>query len=1054
MFQVLQSNRIEVLASDCARAMREAPLAPLTPETILVPSTGLGRWLGFALARELGVTANVRFAFAAAFIWGLVRRLVPQLPEESLLEPEVLRWRIARLLAAPPRRRDFERVNHYLDGADTAKRFDLAAAVADAFDRYLVYRPDWIDTWARGGRTGLGVDEGWQAALWQSIAGELPEVMHVDPRRRFFAELASDRDARAKLPRRVQVFAVAALPPAYLDFLRRLADEGDVDVRLYALNPSREYWGDIVRRRELARAQATRPDEAALLDVGNGLLASLGWHGRALFDALAGLEAQSRDDFPPPGRQTLLASLQSDILELTETPGELAEGDDSLRVHVCHSATREVEVLHDRLLDLFERDATLRPSDVLVLVPQLEAYASSVEAVFAAAPPGRRIPFGIADRPPEAESDVARAFRLLLSLSRSRLEAESVLSLLEIPSVARRFGFVADDLATVRQWLHETGVRWGRDERSREALGLPATREYTWRAGFERLLLGYALAGDDTALFAGVLPYADIEGGTAAIAGRLKTFADAVFALADDLQRPRSAAAWRDRLDRVLADFFSPGEHEAPDRQLLRDALVAIADQAARGGNDEDVPLVVVERALAAATQPRSRAFLGGGVTFASLAPGRPVPARVVAALGMNDGAFPRLARAPGFDLVTKHPRKGDRDRRDEDRYAFVELLLSARERVHLSYTGRSVRDNEPIPPSTVASELLEAVRRCVGESAVERVVVEHPLQPFSRRYFDASNAKLFSYAESYAKGPRGTADPAPFLTAPVAVPEGEVRAPVALHELERFLRNPAQALLRGRMGVWLAESEGVLDAAEPFALDALELSAVRRNAFDALMAGASIDEAFAIERARGTLPQGEAGRALFAADAPRLAALAGKARTLGEASPLILDRALATGRLIGAVRPGPVFHPGSLNPGRRIALWVHHLAVQLAAGPAATVVHGLVESLDFAPVDDAAELLGVLVALYRRGQSERVPLFPRTSFAYASKAGKDEATALASARSEWEGNEFREVAGERDDVYVALAWRGVAEPLDEAFRALAVDILGPMIAATGKVPA
>jgi exodeoxyribonuclease V gamma subunit len=1053
LFHVLQSNRIELLASACARTMRETPLAPLESETILVPSTGLGRWLAFVLARELGVAANVRFAFAAGFIWTLVRRLVPSLPEQSLLEPEVLRWRIARLLAAPRRSHDFDRVNHYLESADTAKRFDLASAVADAFDRYLVYRPDWIDTWASGGRVGLGVDEGWQGALWQSIAGELPEVMRVDPRKQFFAALASGDAARAKLPRRVQVFAVAALPPAYLDFLRRLADDGGVDVRFYALNPSREYWGDIVRRRERARAQATRPDEAALLDVGNGLLASLGWHGRALFDALAEFDFEGREAFLPPARQTLLASLQSDILELTETPGEVGD-DDSLRVHVCHSATREVEVLHDRLLDLFERDATLRPSDILVLVPQLDAYAPAIEAVFAAAPPGRRMPFAIADRPPEAESDVARAFRLLIALSRSRLEAESVLSLLEIPCVARRFGIASDDLATVRQWLLDTGVRWGRDERSREALGLPATREHTWRAGFERLLLGYALVGDDATLFAGVLPYEDIEGGTAALAGRLKTFADAAFALAEDLQRARSATAWRDRLDRVLADFFSPDEDEAPERQSLRDALVAVADQAARGGNDEEVPLAVIERALAASAQSRSRAFLGGGVTFASLAPGRPVPARVVAVLGMNDGAFPHLGRAPGFDLVAKYPRRGDRDRRDEDRYAFVEVLLSARERLHLSYTGRSVRDNEPIPPSTVVSEVVEAVRRGFGAEAVGNVVVEHPLQPFSRRYFDGSDAKLFSYADSYAKGPRGVGAPTAFLTAPVAVPEDDARAPVTLHELERFLRDPAQALVRGRMGIWLAESEGVLDAAEPFALDALELSAVRRNAFNAFMAGASMDEALAIERARGTLPQGEAGRALFAREGPAVAALAAKARMLGESDALPVDHPVATGRLIGSVRAGPVFHPGKLNAARRIISWVRHLAAQLAAGPTSTVVYGLDGSIGFAPVEDAAERLGALVALYRRGRSERVPLFPRASFAYASRAGKDEGAALAAARSEWEGNAFGGAAGERDDAYVALAWRGVADPLDAAFRTLAVDMLGPMVVSARKGPA
>jgi exodeoxyribonuclease V gamma subunit len=59
---------------------------------------------------------------------------------------------------------------------------------------------------------------------------------------------------------------------------------------------------------------------------------------------------------------------------------------------------REVEVLHDQLLALFEAHRDVRPSDVIVMAPDIARYGPLIEAVFDAAPRERRIPFSIADQ--------------------------------------------------------------------------------------------------------------------------------------------------------------------------------------------------------------------------------------------------------------------------------------------------------------------------------------------------------------------------------------------------------------------------------------------------------------------------------------------------------------------------------------------------------------------------------------------------------------------------------------------------------------------------------
>lgn len=1043
MLRLYQSNRLEALAEALAQLTCAAPLPPLEPETIVVPSSELGRWLSFSLAERTGIAANLRLEFAAGFIWKLIRALVATVPEASPFEPEVLQWRLASLLAV---QRPEGPVRRYLSAGSSIKRYDLARAAATAFDRYIVYRTDWIEAWARGKSVGLGEDEPWQAGLWREVAASLPTAMRAHPSEVFFAALQAQPALRERLPARIHLFALAALPPLYLDLFRRLAEH--LEVQLYALNPCRAYWGLIVRRRELALAATM--GKADHLEVGNSLLASLGSHGRAMLDELAAIDVGT-EAFAEPGRDTMLAHLQSDILELEENAGTHTARDDSLAIHVCHSATREVEVLHDRLLDLFARDATLTPSDVLVLVPEVDRYAPAIEAVFATAPRERRMPFSIADRS-VAAAGIMRAFLRLLALAATRRDAESVLALLEAPAVGRRFGIRAAELPLAREWVRASGVRWGRDEHERAALGLPATREHTWKAGLDRLMLGYAMPGEGRHLFGGILPYDAVEGTSAMLAGRLKSFVEAALEIAAGLQRPRTMAAWAARLEQIATDFFDPDESEARELMELRAAVAHLAANATLAGAREAVPLAVVQRELVATAQQRARAqaFLGGGITFAALLPARAVPTRVVALLGLNDGVFPRQQRPPSFDLVARFPRKGDRISRDEDRYAFLEALLAARERLYLSYTGRSVRDNEPLPPSPVVAELIDAIRRAFGADALDAITVEHPLQPFSSRYFDGSRPELFSYAEAYAARRGHSIAPTPFLAAPLCEPAADEWSVITLEALTRFLRNPARHLLQERLGVILEESEDPVEPVEPFGLDGLELFALRRDTFARLIAGASAADALALARAAGALPHGVAGDGLLAQTVAELAPLVARARGL-RAQPLVkFEAEFGAQRLVGAVH-GPLHcYPAMLNPSPRLAAWVRHLASQLARGPCESVVYALDVTLRFAPLTDARDHLDTLLQLYRRGLCEPLPFFPKTSLAYVRcllEKGPD--AAQRAARAAWLGNDFKGMSGERaQDRYIELAFRHVEEPLGEAFAALACKVCEPMLAA------
>ncbi len=411
-----------------------------------------------------------------------------------------MQWRLLRLLGAS----DAPEVKRYLVDDDGSKVHELAGKLAALFERYLVERSDWIAAWTAGKLIGLGRDEVWQAGLWRALMAELPDVAREHPRERFFAQLQRNPRARSCLPKRISLFAVESMPALYWEVFTGLAEW--IDLHVFVLAPSREYWGDIDRARTRLRMEIENPQAAALMDIGHPLLASLGRARQSavvrLADAAATRPSTEHAYFVDPPA-TLLGSLQRDILELRVSHAVLP--DDSLQIHACHGPLREAEVLHDRLLALFEAMPGLRPADILILTPDIERYAPAIESVLVHAASGRRIPCAVADRP-LGQFALWRALRRLLLVAEGDLDAESVMALLEESALRRAFSLEESDLSRLRDWVAAAGIRWGMDGSARQRRGLPADDGHTWRAGLQRMLLGVAMPDLPERLVDDVLP--------------------------------------------------------------------------------------------------------------------------------------------------------------------------------------------------------------------------------------------------------------------------------------------------------------------------------------------------------------------------------------------------------------------------------------------------------------------------------------------------------------------------------------------------------------------
>jgi exodeoxyribonuclease V gamma subunit len=1090
---IVQSNRLENLAARFSRTLADDPLpSALVPERVVVHDRTVGEWLDLMLARTQGISANVVYRSPGQLIWDLYRETGLAEERRSAYDEEVLQWHILAILEDGAFTSDFQPLRHYLGGGGAERRFDLAVRLAALYNRYLVYRIDWLQSWERGQFRNLGSDEPWQAALWRRLTKELDVPHRAALFATFLDRIASGKPAG--LPERLSVFGISSLSPAYVRMLQALGT--CIPVHVYLLNPCREKWDDIADERYRSQVDLEYSADLMHIDVPHALLGSLGKQGRDFIRFAVEAEGVGRgiaSCFEDPGTDSLLHGLQSGILRLAEDPIVRSAADVSFTIHSCHSRMREVEVLRDQLLAMLDDDPTLHPSDILVLAPDINVYAPYCEAVFSrrsdheATRPANHLPVDVAERKTGQVDIVVDLWHRLLDLPLSRFDADLVLDLLRLEPLADAFGISAGELSTIAGWVEGSGIRWGLSGAQKAQWDLPPSNQFTWEWGLKRMVLGVALPREMTdkasPLYQGFLPFDEIEGQQVELLNRFLAYIDALRSWLGDLDRPRTMTAWEPVLSGWLDRFTGDAREYLESREMVRDHLEHLAGAAAdarHAGFVDHSVLRLLFAALDAESHPGAR-FLGGGITFASMKPMRSLPYRVIVLLGMGDGEFPRAVKPPSFDLMQTWYRYGDRSGRLDDRYLFLELLLSARDRFIVTYVGEDIRSGKVKAMSPVLAELLEFVGRIAFDqpgtpghdrvaAAGRAVTLVHPLQAFSRRYFDRSDPRLFSYAADACMIAKdagtGTATSHEIFAQPLDAPGDEFHR-IRLDDLCRFFSNPSEFLIRRRLGAWYREADEGIETVEPLTIGNIERRAVYRALFDLIPRGAWDEDAvFTVLEAGGALPVGvtaafgfgkvmEEVRPFIDAFNQLLAVprTAGIAATRGFGSwTLDIDHSWVTADGIVAVKPGKI-HEKDM-----VAFWIRLLAVSLVhpgatrAGISGTLL-GVDSRNDFAPVKDAEALIAQLVQAYQDGLRRPLPFFPKKASDFAAstrvvkgKQKKSPDAVLEDLRHKWDHPSGYGGFDEADDPYISRSFISGEQAITDEFARLASLIMGRVI--------
>ncbi len=803
---VTYSNRLEALYESVKAKMFGLEGGAFASRWIVVPTHPLKNWLQQRLAEDpqIGVAAGIDFLFLEE----AMSRICCFEEREGHFPTYVdLCLKIECVLRDRPSR--WEEVELFL--AKGKKRLgELAAELADLFLQYGLYGGRAIDEW-----------EGWQAELWNEVFASWTYRA---------AEVVKPVDIPSG---DIHFFGFSHIAPLYLRLLRTLP------VHMYVLSPCQAFWLDTksdFERRHLIRfyeQQGIKECELDQLDDYlrdcNPLVANWGRLGRDFVSQLE--DCESDEVYVMPGN-SMLESVQRDMLELENPLNEFTD-DGSIQVHQVPSKIREVEVLRDILVSLCNEG--VKPSDIIVMAPDIGEYVPYVQALF------RDFPYQIQDLHRPLEGSVTDGFEKLINLAIDRWEVSKVLSLIEHPLFRERVGWDHEEIQQILRWLRLAGVSWGQDTDHRDAcladdygVGpmLDRSGTTTWKHGLKRLL--EILVMEDSPI--------DLSQGT--LLGR---FIELVDGLLKDLSVLKggvqmSLLEWVDALVRLGDTYFG---HLPP--------FIKELEESAAHFTEEKFDFATIHRLighLVGSCQRTIHPQRLDGAIFCSLVPMRAIPAPVVCLIGMDEESFPRRHRRRSLDRLSRHPLADTPPSLSEvDRYLFLEAILSARRNLVLIHQGVSSDDARGMGPSPLVAELMSY---CGGLQACE-----HPHLPFHHSYYQVVKAlysqRLFDAAESYYQQERKPSHR--FFKEGVELPPGELDqvTVVNLRDLNTTATDPARFYLNRTCGIFMEDQwSSDLEDDEAFSLSPIHRSQIVWKALQ----GSTAD---AIEQARteGHFPHG-----------------------------------------------------------------------------------------------------------------------------------------------------------------------------------------------------
>lgn len=521
------------------------------------------------------------------------------------------------------------------------------------------------------------------------------------------------------------------------------------------------------------------------------------------------------------------------------------EEESSVEIISAAGKKREVEILKDKILEFVSKNK-YKFRHIGVAAPDINSYVPFIESVFPdSGNPLLNIPYNIMDISYVHHSPFIKGFMDLVSLCGARFTRKELFTIFFNPCFGEKLNLSEKNTEEWLKLCDNLFVKWGVDERHRKDVLSYRDECGTWKASAERIAAG--------------LVYDDTKGAVTMISGKtvLPVSVDnrdafLMFMVAESLYndlyflkgKKDKLSGWTSYFEKIMDRYLAPvrDTSQDKDRSYLKTVFRKINSLGATGTDNYrkelssvEVPFSVFKMVLEEFAQGNGHCkgqYLSDGVCFSSIKPLRAVPFKVIFLLGMDMEVFPGKEKQVSFDLRTVTPQSIDLSKQNTDSFAFLETILSAKEKLVISWNGINSVTGEEIEVSPIVSDLEEIM----GTDEAEKVKKKYSVLPYSKGCFSGEtisyDIKNLELAKVLAEAQRKKS-PFPLF------PEKDDSAlcesfSASISSIVKFLKTPLEFYMEKRVGL----SKNSFDLPEEDVSESLGF-----NKLDQILAGRTLSE-------------------------------------------------------------------------------------------------------------------------------------------------------------------------------------------------------------------
>ncbi len=707
MFKLYQSNCFDKLKSIFLYLIKKKSCKKIFPKEIIIiiPNYNTSFMLKMFLSKKLGICANFNFLLIDKFIENIYKLIISDIYDDYFFKKENLFWVVLYLLPKLLNNSEFFYIKEYLyNDINNKKLVSLSFEISNIYNQYLKYRVDWLHEWEKFKLVDYidNIHQNWQSILWREIVFFLNKnfsckwnksklyfnfIKNINKKYNIFLEENIDI---------IYIFNVSYISPVYLDVIFLLSKY--ISVNYFLLNPCKKYnniffYNNFFKKNNISNIFLN--DKKNFLNCNLILLN----YGKSFYEFLFLLSKYSfceKKIFINNKYNNNISLIKNDILNFSNKlilKKNNIKDDKSIIIKSFCGYLNELNELKFFLSNLLVK-FNYKLSDIVIIVSDLNLYYPYIDSIFSYKG-NNYIPYNIMENNILYDSKLLNIFLSLLNIYNKNINFLNMVYFLKKKVISDKFNISLFELDIIINISKDIGICCDINN----ILSKYSIKEFDYFSllnAINRILLGYCI-NDNFCKWNKIIPYSmTYSNFISDLIEKLVNFLFKIIFWQKKLSLVYFFSDWINICIKFVKDFF---DFNIIKKNLLFNNIFwnKLLFSYKFYKNELKINIEYFKNILFLFLKSKkiNKNYSINKINFCSIGSLKSFKYKVVCIIGINDGVFPKKKSFCDFNLINIYKRICDKDKINDDKYLFLEILNSVVEKLYISYVNFSFIKNK-----------------------------------------------------------------------------------------------------------------------------------------------------------------------------------------------------------------------------------------------------------------------------------------------------------------------------------------------------------------------